>query len=265
MLTNDTQNSGFNFVKNTIRPFAAVAFIKIVYLFGASHLFGLKEFFNWKINNKNELVNRLSNDPCVAISAKSKVMFSVKIPKNNNYPNKCVLLIGGRNSFHHNYLFARDILNEMNITTVTFQFDGYYGSGLNSEITEESYMNSAIEAYIKASKYGEVYIVGYSMGCYAAYSINKRKSVFLITPFLSVQSVTRGEIPGNNLNLRQAILSKPVESVIIRTFTLDILTPSSHLKEIFGIPYVKHISGFGNHASGMTSSIFLELKEYINS
>ena len=264
MTNNDNQNRGFHFLKNIVRSYTAVAFIKIVCLFGVSHLFEIGGFFNWKLNNKIDMIHKLMNDPRVKIADETKIMFSENIPETNKYPNKCVLLVGGRNSFHHNYLFARDIANEMNITTVTFQFDGYYGSGLNSKITEESYMNSAIEAYKRASKYGEVYVVGYSLGCYAAYSINKRKSVFLITPFLSVESVTRGIIRSDSLNLHKAILSKPTEKIHIQTFTLDILTPSSHLKEIFKIPGVKHVSSFGNHASGMTSAVFLRLKEYIN-
>lgn len=264
-MSNDRQNTGFHFMKNIVKSLGIISFFNTAKFLRLSHLYKTNDFLNLYISHKPIDVDLLKATPEVNFFEESKVMFSEHKPVNNDYPNKCLLLVGGRHSFVHNYDFVKSITDDVNITVISFQYDGYYGSGTQSELTMTSYLNSASEAYKYASKYGEVYVVGYSLGCYAAYKVNQRRSIFLIAPFYSIGTASRGLIDQDELNIHKAILKNPLDNIIIQTYTLDFLTPSGHLKDIFNLPNVKHVSSFGNHATGSTTAVIPLLKEYINS
>lgn len=192
---------------------------------------------------------------------KNHIMYRLHTTKNNKYNNKKILFIGGRNSIVVNNRFGDLLSRNLDIDVITFQYDGYYKSGYSSHLSYKSYLHTIDEIYNTFSS-NQIYIIGYSLGCYGALYKNTRKNVLLISPFYSLQESVRNFIRIDEFNIND--LLKSIHSkVTIFSFYGDIINPPSLLKNEFERDNVTVIKKHGVHVSGLSDILLEDIQKYI--
>lgn len=240
---------------------SAIYFVKFMKL---SHRFSLHYVLNNLIESDSHIVDDLINKELVLFSEENNILYKEHKPKINNYGNKKILFIGGRNGYNTNLNFAELLCNNIGITVVSFQYNGYYASGKSKYLNEEIFLNTIQEIYDIISYNSDVYCIGYSMGCYGAHYINKKEKVFLISPFYSLQKTLRDTINISHFNLNFLLERKYTDEVIIHSFYQDLINPHSHLVDNFQKTNVKLNKHHGNHVTGISDFLINEIIRYIN-
>jgi len=206
----------------------------------------------------------LINKGDIKYTSENKILYNKIYPRHNLYPNKEILFLGGKNSIIINNEFSRRISNFLGIRVSTLQYGGYYGSGNYKELTDISYMESILEVYNTVKNESEIYIIGYSLGCYGAYYLNERDTVFLISPFYSLEKSLRNVISIKSFNLNELLKKKKTKKVIINTYKNDIVTPSYHLTDNFIDDGIEIIKRNGVHITGISDDLYISIKDYID-
>lgn len=252
-----------DYFKHWIVQISLLALINCVKLMGYNSKFSIKYVLNNLIDMDQKGVNFLIDNGDIKYTENNNILYNLHEPSKDNYPTKTILYVGGRNSYTVNHEFASRISNYLGVKVISFQYDGYYGSGKLNSMTEESYLNSIEEVYNKFSHKTDIYVIGYSLGCYGAYLKNRKKTIMLISPFYSLEHAIRGAIKINEFNLNNVLKTKTIRKVNIHTFTHDLITPFSHLIDQFRNKGIKIIKHPGNHVSGLTNVLMDNIKEYI--
>lgn len=252
------------YLKHWIVQITLVSFLYILKFMGKNTEYTSINVVNDLIHHHTPRVDNLITNGDINFTPYTNIMYKIHYPKKDNYPNKKILFIGGRNSYFINYRFSQRMCDLLGVKVVSFQYDGYYKSGLSKYVTEETYLKTITEIHDLISKDCEVYIIGYSMGCYGAYLVNKRKDIFLISPFFSFERAVRHAVRFKEFNLNKAMKRKRTDKIHIHTFNHDLITPVSHLDDQFLESNVKMKIHFGNHATGISDLLMDEIKNYIN-
>lgn len=252
----------YNFFKCWITQISLISFISGVKLLRVGDRYTENMVLNLFFNQNEKEIDRLIEAGILKITDNTNILYTEIKPSINNYPGKAILFIGGRNNITINIDFCKRLSEYLGITIFTFQYSGYYKSGIHNELSHDSYLHSINELYEFVTKTHDTYIVAYSIGCYGAYHFNKKDKIFLISPFSSLQKTIRDCIKIDNFNLSKLIKEKPISEIIIHGFHHDMINPIHHFDGHHGLKITKH---FGNHVSGLSNYLFDHIKEYINS
>lgn len=248
--------------KSWIVQIALLVYINSVKLIGNPNKYSNKDILNMFIESHKSIIDGYIEKRLVSYTP-NNIMYRIHKPEKRIYHNKKILFVGGRNSIKINSEFSERICNNIGIEVICFQYDGYYGSGYSNCLSKESYDRSIEEMYNTFSCDTELYVIGYSLGCFGAYRVNKRKSIFLISPFYSLEKSIRNIIHIDHFDLNKELEKKRTEEVIIHTFLFDLLTPFWHLCDNFKQDHIKIKINLGNHISGLSNCLMNDIKKYI--
>lgn len=254
----------FEFSKSWVIQIALLVYIKTVKLIGSSNKYSDADILNMFIESHKDIIDGYIERNLISYSPVNKIMYRIHEPQKRIYNNKKILFIGGRNSIKINSDFSERLCNNLGIDVICFQYDGYYKSGKSNCLTKQSYDTSVEEIYNMFYKNTELYVIGYSMGCFGAYRVNKRKSIFLISPFYSLERAIRNVVPFDHFDLNKELKEKYTDEVIIHTFLFDLITPFWHLLDNFKQKHITIKINFGNHVSGLSNCLMDEIKSYID-
>lgn len=222
-----------------------------------------KLLINYFVGQNYAFIDKMIEMKLVSFSNKNGIMYREHIPSINNYVTKKILFIGGRNCYKANNDFAELICKTIGIVTISFQYEGFYKSGKLDYVDEESYFRSIEEIYEMFSNNYDVYIIGYSMGCYGAVNINKRNNLLLISPFYSLQKTVRDIIEIKEFNLNNMLFKNNI-SIEIHTFNNDLINPNSYLTDNFIKDNIRIFKHEGNHVTGISDYLLNYIRRYIN-
>lgn len=278
-----------NYYRDWFTQISLITAIKMVKIMRLKQYITLDILLNDFMNHFPKEINKLiETDKTIKFTRESNIMYKEHIPENQKDNNKKVLFVGGRNSMCLNNEFSTNLSNHLGLSVISFQYDGYYGSGISNRLTYESYIKSIKEVFNEIkSETNEIYIIGYSLGCYGAYVVNeefnKRSNVILISPFHSLQKTVRNvikidEFHLNNRLFYDRIMKSKVNSdgyyrvdeekltkVSIFSYNNDEITPIKFLDDEFLNSNITINKRKGNHITGTTDDLFPFITDYVNS
>lgn len=255
----------YDFFKCWVTQISLVALIRSVKLFRITDRYTENDVLNIYFDQGEKETNKLIENGDLKTTDGTNILYYESIPKTNNYPGKCILFIGGRNNINANVDFCKRLSDYMKVTVITFQYAGYYKSGNDSGLTHESYLETINIVYNMSIKKYDTYIVGYSIGCYGSYLINEKQSIFLISPFYSLQKSVRDCVKIQSFNLGELMNKKYIDRIIIHGYYGDLVNPLIDLIGPFNKPNVFVTKHKGNHVSGLSNMLFDDIKTYMNS
>lgn len=249
--------------KNWIIQISLLLFIQSVKIMRLTHFFTTRDVLNNFLDQNKANINMRITDGSLKYTRENGILYYLNEPAKNQYQGEIILFIGGRNSIIMNADFSERLSNHLSIPVATFQYGGLYKSGDNNGLSESSYMESTNKIYNMLSSKYNVHLVGYSIGCYGSYCINKKESIFLISPFYSLEETTRHIVHTKSFNLAEVMEKKPIKKIYVHSFYGDLINPIWHLKGPFKKPNVILTKHFGNHISGLSNILLDDIKEYL--
>lgn len=249
--------------KNWIIQISFLLLIQGIKIMRLESIFTVKHILNMFLDqNENDIDKKISNGT-FKYTEINNILYYLNEPKENKYPGNIILFIGGRNGINMNSDFSKRLSNYLSISVATFQYGGYYKSGNENGITEASCIDSITEIYNMLSLKYNVHIIGYSLGCYGGYIVNRKSTIFMISPFYSLERATRYIVPMKYFNLADLIERKPIDKIYISGFYGDTINPLWHLDGPFKKNNIIIKRYFGNHISGVSNILFDEIKIFL--
>lgn len=252
-----------NYVKHWIVQISLLAFINSIKLLGINSRFSTRYILNNLFSTDKKLVDNLIINGNIEYTKETNILHKIHVPTNDKYPKKIIMYVGGRNSYASNYEFSSRISQTIGIKVLSFQYDGYYRSGKSVELSEETYIKTIEEMYDLIPKDLEIYMIGYSLGCYGAFLKNRKEKIMFISPFASLQHAIRNTIIVKEFNLINSLTYKSKCNIVIHVFDEDLITPISHLDGEFKRKNIKIVKHWGNHVSGLSDVLMDDIKDYI--
>lgn len=244
--------------------------IFIYFLFKTVKILGLKSIFdsryilNEVMIKRDKCVKKLIDNRVVDFTEDDNIMYKQIIPEIDKYPSKTILFVGGRNSFMLNYEFCSMVTQKIGVKTICFQYEGINGSGKQNYLCHNSYIRAVEKIYNKFSSTTDLYVIGYSMGSYGAFYVNKKDKLMLISPFYSLKKAVHDIIDIDGFCLNSLLPHKPHVSVEIHAFYFDFITFFTDLKDNFIRDNIKINKHYGHHITGITEYILPFIEEYLN-
>lgn len=238
--------------------------LKTVKILGLKSIFDSRYILNEVIIKRNKCVKKLIDNNLVEFTEEDKIMYKQFIPDVDNYPSKTILFVGGRNGFMLNYEFCNMISQKIGIKTICFQYEGINGSGKQNYLCHNSYIRTAQKIYDKFSPTTDLHVIGYSLGTYGAFYINKKDKLMLISPFHSLKRAVHDIIDIDGFCLNSILPTKPHISIDIHTFYFDFITFFSDLNDNFIRDNIRINKHYGHHITGITEYILPFIEEYLN-
>lgn len=253
-----------DFYKYWLIQVSLLTYIKGVKLLRINNRFTERDVLNMFLSNDKKLIHQLIENGDFKFTVDKNILYSEIVPKVNNYPGKAIFFVGGRNSIDTNWEFSKRLSKFLGITVVSFQYSGYYKSGNEIGLTKESYLESIEEMYNYVSSKYDTYMIGYSLGCFGSYYFNKKSSIFLISPFYSLQKAIRDTIVIEDFNLGSLLEQKHTKTVYVHGFTSDYINPVVDLVGPFKESNVIFELHSGNHVTGLSNVLFDDIKIYLD-
>jgi hypothetical protein len=252
------------YCKSWISQISLLMYINFMKLINFTHLHNLQDALNIFVEHNYLHIDDSIDSGIYKHTEINNILYSIHKPLINKYDGNIILFIGGRNGITLNSDFSERLSEYLNIPVATFQYSGYYKSGKNNFLCETSYIESVQEVYnMLLTKYN-IHIIGYSLGCYGAYIINKYDSIFLISPFYSLERSLRSAIEIKQFNLAKELEKKFIKKIYVNTFHGDLINPIWHLDGPFRKSNVIMKGRFGNHISGLSNILFEDIKVFLN-
>lgn len=255
----------YDFSRHWISQISLLMFIQGIKVLRLTDKYTERDVLNSFVDKNEKIIDKLIENGDLKQIEESNILYLENKPSFDKYPGKCILFIGGRNSIQTNIQFCERLSEYLGITIITFQYSGYYRSGSCDFLSNESYLDTINMMYKLAKSKYDVYIIGYSLGCYGSYLINEKNRVFLISPFFSLEKVVRGTVKIDNFNLGKLLEKKHIDEVLVHGFYGDFVTPIYDFTGGFKKPNVIIKYRFGNHITGLSNVLFNDIKRYVDS